>query len=76
MGRKAKVIKEAEHRDLDHAAKQMPKRSNSRIPNAAERAYNRGDLFDKCRSLMESWEIYVKSASASSKVITLNKVIA
>jgi integrase len=29
------------------------------IPNATERAYNRGDLFDKRRSLMESWGHFV-----------------
>ncbi len=53
MARKAKVIKEAEYRDIYHTAKQMPKRSNSRIPNTTERAYNREGLFDKRKSLIE-----------------------
>jgi len=46
------------------------------IKNATERAYNRGDLFDKRRSLMETWGNFVKSASASSDVIDLHKVTA
>ncbi len=46
------------------------------IPNATERAYNRGDLFDKRRSLMASWGNYVSSASTSSDVIALHKVTA
>jgi hypothetical protein len=69
MALNAKVIKEAEHRDLDHAAKQMPKRLNSRIPNVTEGAYNRGDLFDKRRSLMESWGQFV--SDKRSNVISI-----
>jgi integrase len=46
------------------------------IRNATERAYNRGDLFDKRRSLMESWGNFACSASVSSDVIALHKVTA
>ena len=46
------------------------------IPNATERAYNRGDLFDKRRSLMESWGNFACSASVSSDAIALHKVTA
>ena len=37
------------------------------IPNATERAYNRGDLFDKRRALMESWDKFV---CASARKVT------
>lgn len=46
------------------------------IRNATERAYNRGDLFDKRRSLMEAWGNFACSASASSDVIALHKATA
>jgi len=32
------------------------------IPNKTERAYNRGDLFDKRRDLMNAWNDYVNAA--------------
>lgn len=41
------------------------------IKNATERAYNRGDLFDKRRLLMESWGSYAESNL--SNVVQLKK---
>jgi len=41
------------------------------IPNATERAYNRGDLFDKRRLLMESWGGYVQLVR--SNVVRMEK---
>jgi integrase len=43
------------------------------IPNATERAYNRGDLFDKRRSLMEAWGNYV--CADESNVTSLSKAL-
>lgn len=42
------------------------------IPNATERAYNRGDLFDKRRSLMEAWGNFVMADT--SNVTSIRKV--
>ncbi len=39
------------------------------IPNATERAYNRGDLFDKRRSLMEAWGRFVLAQTSSSSLL-------
>jgi integrase len=34
------------------------------IPNAVERAYRRGDLFEKRRQLMNAWSFYLEGRSA------------
>ncbi len=41
------------------------------IPNAAEAAYRRGDLFEKRRKLMEAWAAYVETPQPASTVIPL-----
>jgi integrase len=41
------------------------------IPNAAEAAYRRGDLFDKRRKLMETWADFLGAPSAAGGVIPL-----
>jgi len=41
------------------------------IPNAAERAYRRGDLFEKRRKLMDAWATYLDTPQQESSVVTL-----
>jgi len=43
------------------------------IGNAVERAYRRGDLFEKRRKLMEAWARYCMTNPAASEVIPLRK---
>ena len=40
------------------------------ISNAVERAYRRGDLFQKRRKLMDAWATYCMAKEASSAVVT------
>ena len=42
-----------------------PKRHT--IPNAAERAYRRGDLFERRRRLMADWERYCEQKPGASE---------
>ncbi|HLE64358.1 MAG: integrase [Betaproteobacteria bacterium RIFCSPLOWO2_12_FULL_62_58] len=41
------------------------------IPNAAEAAYRRGDLFEKRRKLMDSWAEFVNTLAVDGSVIPL-----
>jgi len=41
------------------------------IPNAAERAYRRGDLFEKRRKLMDAWATYLDSQQQDGSVLPL-----
>ena len=41
------------------------------IPNAAEAAYRRGDLFEKRRKLMDAWAEYMNTPQADGAVIPL-----
>ena len=45
------------------------------IPNAAERAYKRTDLFDKRRRLMAEWDRYCQKpvASGSGAVVAIRR---
>ena len=46
------------------------------VPNATERAYQRGDLFDKRRRLMAEWERYCEQkpvASESGAVVAMRR---
>ena len=40
------------------------------IQNKVERAYRRGDLFDKRRRLMDDWATYCASDGASGAMVT------
>ena len=40
------------------------------IENKVERAYRRGDLFDKRRRLMDDWATYCASESAAGAKVT------
>jgi integrase len=42
------------------------------IPSAVERAYRRGDLFEKRRRLMEAWADYCIKPTSTSKVISIS----
>jgi hypothetical protein len=41
------------------------------IPNAAEAAYRRGDLFEKCRKPMDAWAEYLDTPSLEGAVIPM-----
>jgi len=41
------------------------------IPSAVEKAYRRGDLFDKRRKLMEAWAKFCAKPEADSKVLAI-----
>jgi integrase len=41
------------------------------IGNKAEQAYDRGDLFQKRRALMEAWAAFCEGAEASGNVVEL-----
>jgi hypothetical protein len=41
------------------------------IPNAAEAAYRRGDLFEKRRKLMDAWADYINSPKQDGAVIPM-----
>lgn len=41
------------------------------IPNAAEAAYRRGDLFEKRRKLMDAWAEYINSPQEGGSVVPL-----
>ena len=41
------------------------------IPNAAEAAYRRGDLFEKRRQLMEAWAAYLNAPSQEALVLPI-----
>jgi integrase len=43
------------------------------VPSAVERAYQRGDLFEKRRRLMDSWADYCSKPAANGKVLTIRK---
>jgi len=41
------------------------------VPSAVEKAYRRGDLFEKRRRLMEAWADYCGKSIASGKVVAI-----
>jgi hypothetical protein len=41
------------------------------IPNAAERAYRRGDLFEKRRALMNAWSEFIDNPQQAGAVVPL-----
>ena len=43
------------------------------IPNAAEAAYRRGDLFEKRRKLIEAWADYIDAPSCDAAVIPIKQ---
>jgi len=43
------------------------------IPNAVERAYRRGDLFEKRRRLMEAWATHCDRPAAAADVVPLRR---
>jgi integrase len=43
------------------------------VGNAVERAYRRGDLFDKRRKLMQAWAAHCSQSITSSNVVPLQK---
>jgi len=44
------------------------------IPDAVERAYRRGDLFEKRRTLMDEWSNYCTTVSNTSTVIPIRQI--
>jgi len=43
------------------------------VPSAVEKAYRRGDLFEKRRRLMEAWADYCGKSIASGKVVAIRR---
>ena len=44
------------------------------IPNAAEAAYRRGDLFEKRRRLMEAWADFIETKPKEGTVVPIRQV--
>jgi integrase len=44
------------------------------VGNSVERAYRRGDLFEKRRALMQQWADYLDGAKASANIVEFRKV--
>ena len=42
------------------------------VGNAVERAYQRGDLFEKRRKLMEAWTDFCERGTTSAEVVSLH----
>ena len=59
------------HETRDHPHEVVEQALGHRIKSGVERAYRRGDLFDRRRHLMADWERYCNGNEASSAVIQL-----
>jgi chemotaxis regulatin CheY-phosphate phosphatase CheZ len=45
------------------------------IGNAVEKAYRRGDLFEKRRRLMQQWANYCATPAPAAEVVSLREVV-
>ena len=65
------TLKDWVHETRDHPAEVIEQALGHRIKSSVERAYRRGDLFDRRKHLMADWEKYCNGDEASSAVIQL-----
>jgi integrase len=65
------AFKDWVHETRDYPAEVIEQALGHRIKSSVERAYRRGDLFDRRRLLMLDWESYCNGGEASSEVIPL-----
>ena len=65
------ALKDWCHEERDHRAEVVEQALGHRIKSSVERAYRRGDLFERRRVLMLDWERYCNGGEASSAVIQL-----
>jgi integrase len=59
------------HETRDYSAEVIEQALGHRIKSSVERAYRRGDLFDRRRHLMTDWENYCNGGEVSREVIQL-----
>ena len=65
------TLKDWVHETRDYPAEVIEQALGHRIKSSVERAYRRGDLFERRRLLMLDWETYCNGGEASSAVIQL-----
>jgi integrase len=65
------TMKDWAHETRDYPAEVIEQALGHRIKSSVERAYRRGDLFDRRKLLMLDWEQYCNGCEASSEVTQL-----
>ena len=65
------ALKDWCHEERDHRGEVVEQALGHRIKSSVERAYRRGDLFERRRFLMLDWDKYCNGGEASSAVIQL-----
>ena len=65
------TLKDWVHETRDYPAEVIEQALGHRIKSSVERAYRRGDLFERRRHLMADWEKYCDGVDTVSEVIKL-----